>query len=48
MIDLSHGEYVVMVDDDDEVSDDYVEQLLKASMSNADCICFKVSCSVNG
>lgn len=45
---MAHGKYVAMVDDDDVISEDYVNELLKATYSDADAICFDVKCSVNG
>jgi len=38
----SKGEYVVFIDDDDEVSDDYIQKILKAIKTNPDC------CSLTG
>lgn len=45
---LAKGDYVTFVDDDDDVTDDYVAQLLNGIRSGADVINFKVNCSVNG
>ena len=45
---LAQGEYVVFVDDDDMVTDDYVVTLLMGTASKADVINFQVMCSVNG
>lgn len=45
---ISHGDYVVFVDDDDKVVEDYAFCLLRGIQSNADVICFDVECSVNG
>jgi len=48
MIDISQGEYVVFVDDDDRVSTDYISTLLEACDSGADVIAFKAMVSLNG
>ena len=49
LLTLSRGDYVVFVDDDDRVTDDYVSQLLLAiDTSKADCIVFDVSVSLDG
>lgn len=48
MVDIAQGKYVVFVDDDDRVSDDYIDQLLEATKSDADSIVFKASVSLNG
>lgn len=45
---LAQGTYVVFVDDDDEVTDDYVSLILKGVNSGADVVNFGVNCSVNG
>lgn len=48
MIDLCKGDYVVFVDDDDRVSDDYIGTLLQATKEGADVIVFKAMVSLNG
>lgn len=48
MVELSHGKYIAFVDDDDRVSDDYIFSLLEATTSDADCIVFQASVSLNG
>jgi len=48
MLFIAQGDYVVFVDDDDRVSDDYVETLLEATKSNSDIITFKAEVSLNG
>lgn len=41
LIDLCKGEYFSFIDDDDKISSDYVEQLLKGIESGVDVVCFK-------
>lgn len=48
LVKLSCGKYVVFVDDDDDISDDYIEKLFFATDSNVDIINFTVSVSLNG
>lgn len=48
LIDISKGEYVVFVDDDDRVADDYIESILEATAQNPDVITFIASVSLNG
>ena len=48
LIELATGKYVSMVDDDDKVSEDYIEQLLAGIESGADIITFDVSVSIDG
>lgn len=48
LLNLSQGDYVAFVDDDDRVTEDYIKYLLLGTDSGADVINFKVSCSVNG
>jgi len=45
---LAQGDYVTFVDDDDEVTDDYVVEILNAIRGKADVINFNLMCSVNG
>ena len=48
MVDMAQGEYIVFVDDDDRISDDYLASLLEATESYADVITFLVEVSLNG
>lgn len=48
LLSLAQGEYVCFVDDDDDVTDDYVALILKGIAKGGDVVNFKVSCSVNG
>ena len=47
LLSISKGDYVVFVDDDDYISDDYVEKILEAIKEGSDCITFGVMCSIN-
>ena len=42
------GEYIVFVDDDDFVSDDYIEKILAATESKPDCIGISGTIKING
>lgn len=49
MVDMAQGEYIVFVDDDDRLEDDYISVLLQAiRKENADVITFQVSVSLEG
>lgn len=48
LISLAQGKYVVFIDDDDDVTDDYVSEILLAIEQNVDVINFKVSITING
>lgn len=48
MVELAQGKYIVFVDDDDRISDDYIQELLDATKSNADSIVFQAEVSLNG
>lgn len=48
MIDIAQGEYIVFVDDDDRIADDYIAALLKGTESGADAIVFTAMVSLNG
>ena len=44
----SKGEYVCFIDDDDDISDNYVSEILKAIESKPDAIGFKIMCDMEG
>jgi len=48
LIDISKGDYVVFVDDDDRVADDYISSILEATEKEPDVITFIASVSING
>jgi GT2 family glycosyltransferase len=41
LIKAAKGEYVVFIDDDDEITPDYIPDILKAAALHPDCIVFK-------
>ncbi len=48
LIENATGDYIVFIDDDDWVPDYYVEEILKATESNPDCIGMKGYMTTNG
>ncbi len=48
LLDWANGEYIVFVDSDDHVSDDYISKILTACQSNADCIGISGIVTTNG
>lgn len=44
---LARGKYFILLDDDDDCSDDYVEELVKAAQSDADIISFDQRAIIN-
>lgn len=48
LIGMAAGRYVVFIDDDDEVTDDYVASLLDATASGADVLTFSLEYRFNG
>jgi len=48
LLDQSKGKYVIFADDDDKIAPFYVEELLKASESDADCFAMSGYISTNG
>jgi len=50
MINLAQGEYIVFIDDDDRISDDYISQIMITLSENpdTDCVVFDSICRVNG
>jgi hypothetical protein len=47
-VDIARGEYIAFVDDDDDVSEDYVARLLEATKTGADVITFRQRAIYNG
>ena len=48
MLKLAQGKYVTFVDDDDRLSNDYVDEIMNAITNNdVDCIVYNVICCVN-
>lgn len=45
LIEKAKGKYIVFIDDDDWVSDTYVEDILTAIASNPDAVGFEIECS---
>lgn len=48
LLEQATGEYVVYIDDDDWVADDYVERILAALSTKPDCVGFLIHCTSNG
>ena len=48
LIQSASGEYVVFIDDDDQISDSYVHEIMEALESNPDCIGFLGYMTTNG
>jgi glycosyltransferase involved in cell wall biosynthesis len=48
LVNMSVGDYIVHIDDDDRITDDYISSILKAIESNKDCVVFDVEISING
>lgn len=42
---IASGEYVVMIDDDDDIAPDYVSSIMTALESGPDCVGFRIECS---
>ncbi len=50
LLDLANGEYVVFIDDDDRIADNYIEKIMSALYDNndVDCVVFNTICKVDG
>jgi glycosyltransferase involved in cell wall biosynthesis len=48
MIKLAQGKYVTFIDDDDEISADYVSEILKGIETDVDLVCYQSEVSING
>lgn len=44
LLDLAKGEYLVFIDDDDRISEDYVDSILQAIKENPNCDCIVFDC----
>ena len=44
LLEKATGEYVVFIDDDDMISEDYVKSIIKALESEPDCVGFEIKC----
>jgi len=48
LLEKASGEWVVFIDDDDWIADDYVDSILAALSENPDCVGFLIRCTTNG
>ena len=48
LVEMAQGRYIQFVDDDDRIAPDFIEELLKATASDADCIVFTAEVCLNG
>jgi len=48
MIKMAQGKYVTFIDDDDEISPDYVSEILKGIETDVDLVCYQSEVSING
>jgi glycosyltransferase involved in cell wall biosynthesis len=48
LLEMARGEYVAFVDDDDDISDDYLSELLPRCASGPDVVTFEQEASING
>lgn len=48
LIEKARGTYIVFIDDDDLVSDDYLDQILIPTIQDVDAIGFLIQCTFNG
>lgn len=48
LLEEAKGDYVVFVDDDDDVSEDYVSEILKAIDTQPDCVGMLIDCDMEG
>lgn len=45
---MANGDYSCFIDDDDDISDDYIDEILKAAATGSDVICFQAMRYKNG
>lgn len=48
LLEAAKGDWIAFVDDDDWISQNYVDKILTALEQNPDCVGFKIECSFNG
>lgn len=47
LVEIAKGKYISFVDDDDDISEDYVDSIVEAAKTDSDVITFKQKCLVN-
>jgi glycosyltransferase involved in cell wall biosynthesis len=45
LLEKASGEYVVFIDDDDLIADDYINSILDALLEKPDCVGFEINCT---
>ena len=48
LVQMSKGDYIAFVDDDDDISNDYIDQILKGVEAGKDVICFWQKAYIDG
>lgn len=48
LLDKANGEYIVYIDDDDQISKEYIDKILEAAKSGADCMAITGLITTNG
>jgi len=48
LLEIAQGDYIAFIDDDDDVSDDYIQDLWQATTQDVDVITFKQDVYLNG
>jgi len=48
LLNLAKGDYVCFIDDDDNISEDYIREILEAIDLGPDCVGFKIHCDMEG
>jgi len=48
LLERAKGDYVVFIDDDDDVSMDYIDQILQAIKTEPDCVGMLIDCDMQG
>jgi hypothetical protein len=48
LLERAKGDYIVFVDDDDDVSTDYIDEILQAIKAEPDCVGMLIDCDMQG
>jgi len=48
LLDIAQGDYITFIDDDDDISDNYIFEIMEAIKFNPDCICFDSQITYKG
>lgn len=50
LLNMARGKFILFIDDDDRVTDDFIQLIVSEILNNpdVDCICYEMLCTING